>query len=122
MLYGDVPLTTLATLQQLLAAAQQGISLLTDVLKGRMGFDGFVVSDWNGIAQVPGCRDAHCPQAINAGIDMVMVPEDWKAFIQNTIADVEAGRIPMSRIDDAVTRILRVKPALHRTIDRIDED
>ena len=83
--------------------------MLTDVLKDRLGFDGLVVSDWNGIEQVPGCAEAECAQAINAGIDMVMVPEDWKAFIQNTIADVEAGRIPMSRIDDAVTRILRVK-------------
>lgn len=83
--------------------------MLTDVLKDRLGFDGLVVSDWNGIEQVPGCTKAECAQAINAGIDMIMVPEDWKAFIGNTIADVEAGRIPMSRIDDAVTRILRVK-------------
>lgn len=83
--------------------------LLTDVLKGRLGFDGFVVSDWNGIEQMPGCSKAHCPQAINAGIDMVMVPEDWKAFIANTVADVREGRIAMARIDDAVTRILRVK-------------
>ncbi|MDC6684489.1 hypothetical protein N4Q63_25800, partial [Leclercia adecarboxylata] len=43
------------------------------------------------------------------GIDMVMVPDDWKAFIANTIAQVESGEIPMARIDDAVTRILRVK-------------
>ncbi|KQS53885.1 1,4-beta-D-glucan glucohydrolase [Brevundimonas sp. Leaf363] len=83
--------------------------LLTDVLKGRLGFDGLVVSDWNGIEQVPGCTKDHCPQAINAGIDVVMVPEDWKAFIANTVADVRAGRIAESRIDDAVTRILRVK-------------
>jgi len=83
--------------------------MLTDVLKTKMGFDGFVVSDWNGIAEVPGCRNDSCPQAINAGIDMVMVPDDWKAFIANTIAQVKAGEIPMSRIDDAVTRILRVK-------------
>ncbi|MES2441618.1 MAG: glycoside hydrolase family 3 protein [Pseudomonadota bacterium] len=83
--------------------------LVTDVLKGRLGFDGLVVSDWNGIEQVPGCTKSHCPQAINAGIDMIMVPEDWKAFIANTVADVREGRIPMARIDDAVTRILRVK-------------
>lgn len=83
--------------------------LLTDVLKGRLGFDGFVVSDWNAIEQVPGCTTDHCPQAINAGIDMAMVPEKWKSFIANTVADVRAGRIPMTRIDDAVTRILRVK-------------
>lgn len=84
-------------------------ALLTDALKGKMGFDGFVVSDWNGIAQVPGCRNDSCAQAINAGIDMVMVPDDWKAFIANTTAQVQRGEIPMARIDDAVTRILRVK-------------
>jgi len=84
-------------------------ALLTDFLKTKMGFDGFVVSDWNGIAQVPGCSNASCPQAINAGIDMIMVPDDWKAFIGNTIKQVEAGQIPMARIDDAVARIVRVK-------------
>lgn len=83
--------------------------LLIDVLRGRLGFDGFVVSDWNGIDQVPGCTKDHCAAAINAGIDMVMVPEDWKAFITNTVSDVREGRIPMARLDEAVTRILRVK-------------
>jgi len=83
--------------------------LVGEVLKKRLGFDGLVVSDWNGIEQVPGCTKSHCPQAINAGIDLVMVPDDWKAFIPATIEDVRAGRIPMSRIDDAVTRIIRVK-------------
>lgn len=83
--------------------------LLTDVLKGRMGFDGFVVSDWNGIAQVPGCSNVSCPEAINAGIDMIMAPTDWKALYTNMLAEVRAGTIPQSRIDDAVTRILRVK-------------
>ncbi|PPK98556.1 beta-glucosidase [Kineococcus xinjiangensis] len=79
------------------------------ILKEKMGFDGLVVSDWNGIGQVTGCTNASCPQAVNAGIDIVMVPADWKAFIANTIAQVESGEIPMARIDDAVTRILRVK-------------
>lgn len=83
--------------------------LVTEVLKNRMGFDGIVVSDWNAIEQVPGCRKDHCPAAINAGIDLAMVPDDWKAFIANTVADVREGRIPMSRIDDAVSRIIRVK-------------
>jgi beta-glucosidase len=68
-----------------------------------------VVSDWNGIAEVPGCRNDSCPQAINAGVDMIMVPDDWKAFIANTIAQVKSGEIPMARIDDAVSRIVRVK-------------
>jgi beta-glucosidase-like glycosyl hydrolase len=49
-------------------------SLLTDVLKGRMGFDGFVVGDWNGHGQVAGCTSTDCPQAINAGLDMFMAP------------------------------------------------
>ncbi len=83
--------------------------LLTVALKEKMGFDGFVVSDWNGIGQVPGCSDDSCAQAINAGIDMVMVPDAWKPFIANTVAQVKSGEIPMERIDDAVTRILRVK-------------
>ncbi|MBC3873568.1 glycoside hydrolase family 3 C-terminal domain-containing protein [Undibacterium sp. LX15W] len=84
-------------------------ALLTDALKDKLGFDGFVVSDWDGIAEVPGCSNDSCPQAINAGIDMVMVPDNWKSFIANTIAQVERGEIPMARIDDAVSRILRVK-------------
>src|SRR5258708_31738047 len=83
--------------------------LLTDVLKTRMGFDGLVVSDWDGIDEVQGCSKDRCSQAVNAGIDLFMVPEVWKAFIQNTVAQVRAGDIPESRIDDAVTRILRVK-------------
>ncbi|MDT7803067.1 MAG: beta-glucosidase [Actinomycetota bacterium] len=82
---------------------------MNEILKGKIGFDGLVVSDWNAIGQVPGCTNSSCPQAINAGIDVVMVPADWKAFITNTIAQVQSGQIPMSRIDDAVTRILRVK-------------
>ena len=83
--------------------------LLTDVLKNQMGFDGFVVSDWNGIGQVEGCTNNSCAQAINAGIDMVMVPEQWKGFLRNTLKQVKAGEISMARIDDAVERILRVK-------------
>ncbi len=83
--------------------------LLTGALKEKMGFDGFIVSDWNAIGQLPGCTNASCPAAINAGIDMIMVPDDWKAFIDNTVSQVEAGTIPQARIDDAVARILRVK-------------
>jgi beta-glucosidase len=81
----------------------------TEILKHRLGFNGLVVSDWNAIGQVPGCTNSHCPEAINAGIDLAMVPDDWKKFISSTIEDVHAGRIPMSRIDDAVARIIRVK-------------
>lgn len=84
-------------------------TLLTDVLKQRLAFDGLIVSDWDGVGQVPGCTPEHCPAAINAGIDVVMVPFKWKAFYENTLHDVEQGRIPLARIDDAVRRILRVK-------------
>ena len=84
--------------------------LLTDVLKDKMGFDGFVVGDWNGHGQIKGCSNEDCPQAVNAGLDMYMVPTDaWKPLYENTIAQVKSGIIPQSRIDDAVTRILRVK-------------
>jgi beta-glucosidase len=83
--------------------------LLTDVLRGQLGFEGFVVSDWNGIGQVSGCEDDRCAKAINAGIDMIMVPEDWEAMLHTTVAQVEAGEIPLARIDEAVSRILKVK-------------
>jgi beta-glucosidase len=83
--------------------------LLTDVLKGQMGFDGFVLGDWNGHAQVPGCSNDSCAQAFNAGVDMMMVPNDWEAFITNTLSQVLDGTISLERVDDAVTRILRVK-------------
>ncbi len=84
-------------------------SLLTGVLKGRMGFAGLVVGDWNGHGQVPGCSITHCPAAINAGVDLVMAPDSWRGLFDATIADVKAGRIPFARVDDAVRRVLRVK-------------
>jgi beta-glucosidase len=84
--------------------------LLTDVLKTRMGFDGFVVGDWNGHGQVKGCSNESCPQAVNAGLDIFMVPTAaWKPLYENTIKQVRAGEITQARIDDAVSRILRVK-------------
>ncbi len=87
-------------------------SLLTDVLKGRMGFDGFIVGDWNGHGQVTGCSPRNCPQAANAGLDMYMAPDSWKELYANTLAQAKSGEIPMARIDDAVRRILRVKAKL----------
>jgi len=84
-------------------------ALITDVLKGRMGFDGFIVGDWDGHAQIPGCTNGNCPQALNAGLDMFMSPHDWKELYGNIVAQVRSGVIPMSRLDDAVRRILRVK-------------
>ncbi len=75
-----------------------------------MGFDGFVVGDWNGHGQVAGCSNESCPQAINAGLDIFMVAtKAWKPLYENTVAQVKSGEISMARIDDAVSRILRVK-------------
>ena len=84
-------------------------SLLTGVLKDRMDFGGFVVSDWNAHGQVKGCTNEDCPQALLAGIDMYMAPDTWKPIYEHLLAEAKAGTIPMARIDDAVTRILRVK-------------
>jgi len=84
-------------------------SLLTEVLKKRMGFDGFVVGDWNAQGSVPGCSNTDCPAAFNAGVDMMMTPDTWKGYYESTLRHVKSGDIPMTRLDDAVTRILRVK-------------
>ena len=84
-------------------------ALLTDVLKGRMGFNGFIVGDWNAHDEIDGCNDASCPEAFNAGLDMFMVSARWKDLFDNTLAQVKAGKIAESRLDDAVRRILRVK-------------
>lgn len=83
--------------------------LLTDVLKERMGFEGFVVGDWNGHGQVAGCTSTSCAASINAGLDMFMAPDSWRELYTNTLAQVRSGEIPMARLDDAVRRILRVK-------------
>ncbi|HXP01505.1 MAG TPA: exo 1,3/1,4-beta-D-glucan glucohydrolase [Luteibacter sp.] len=87
-------------------------SLITGVLKERMGFDGIVLGDWNAHGQVPGCTNEDCAAAYNAGLDMLEAPDSWKGVFKNTLAEVKAGVIPMSRVDDAVTRILRVKMRL----------
>jgi beta-glucosidase len=84
--------------------------LITDILKGQLGFSGFVVSDWGGVDQlVPGDYSASLAHAINAGIDMVMVPTDYARFITTVKSLIQLGRINQDRIDDAVSRILRVK-------------
>lgn len=83
--------------------------LLTEVLKGELGFDGFLVSDWRAVDQLSPDYYVGLVKSINAGIDMVMVPHDYKKFISNLILAVEKGAIPQVRIDDAVRRILRVK-------------
>lgn len=83
--------------------------LITGALKQRMHFDGFVITDWNAQGQVPGCKNDDCAPAMNAGIDMFMAPDSWKGMYTNTLAEVKSGKIPMSRLDDAVRRILRAK-------------
>jgi len=87
-------------------------SLLTDVLKGRMGFDGFIVGDWNGHGQIPGCTPTDCAATFIAGLDMAMAPDSWKGLFESTVRDVKSGKLPIARVDDAVRRILRVKVKL----------
>lgn len=83
--------------------------LLTDVLKQRMNFGGFIVSDWNAHGQVAGCTNASCPQALLAGLDMYMAPDSWRPLHDSLLEQVKSGKVPMERLDDAVSRILRVK-------------
>ena len=90
--------------------------LLTDLLKDELGFKGFVVSDWAAIEQIPGDYKSDIIISINAGIDMVMVPgavrfgnESYEKFMSLFKQSIEDGSIPMSRVDDAVRRILLIK-------------
>ncbi len=83
--------------------------LLTDVLKDRMNFNGFVIGDWNGHALIPGCTATDCPESFMAGVDMYMAPDSWKGLWESTYAHVQSGKITQDRLDDAVRRILRVK-------------
>jgi beta-glucosidase len=86
--------------------------LITDLLKGELGFSGFVVSDWAGVDKIDGRTGFTADEvatAVNAGIDMVMVPTDYKGFINDLKSDVGSGAVSMSRIDDANRRILTKK-------------
>jgi beta-glucosidase len=85
---------------------------LTGVLKGRLGFRGFVISDWNGIDQISADHRNNVKVGVNAGIDMVMVPYDYKRFVADLTALNGTGEVTTARIDDAVRRILRQKFAL----------
>ncbi len=87
-------------------------TILTDVLRGPLGFQGFVVSDWNAHGQIPGCSNESCAAAFNAGIDMFMAPDSWRALYHNTLEQARSGEIGMARLDEAVRRILRVKVKL----------
>ncbi|MGA9769027.1 MAG: glycoside hydrolase family 3 N-terminal domain-containing protein [Blastocatellia bacterium] len=86
--------------------------LMTEILKQEMGFEGFLISDYNALDQLPGDSKSQIELSINAGMDMVMVPQRYREFFNNLRDLVKEGRVPMSRIDDAVRRILRVKFAL----------
>ncbi|WP_240810265.1 glycoside hydrolase family 3 protein [Actinomadura sp. WMMA1423] len=83
--------------------------LLTDVLKKKVGFDGFLISDWEAIHQIPGDYATQVRTSVNAGMDMFMEPYSAPQFVQTLLAEVQAGRVPMTRIDDAVGRILKAK-------------
>jgi beta-glucosidase len=86
--------------------------LLTEILKDQLGFEGFLISDYAAIDALPGDYKQKIAGSINAGMDMVMVPERYEEFFTNLKASAEDGTVPMSRIDDAVRRILRVKFAM----------
>lgn len=83
--------------------------MINGVLKGKLGFDGFVISDWNGIDQIPGDYASDVRTSVNAGVDMVMAPYAYKDFHTALVAEVRAGRVSEKRIDDAVSRILTQK-------------
>ncbi|GAB1327382.1 glycoside hydrolase family 3 protein [Streptomyces sennicomposti] len=83
--------------------------MINGVLKGRMGFDGFVISDYNALDQLPGAYPAQVTASVNAGVDMMMVPYSYTRFTSTLIDEVKAGRISEKRIDDAVSRILTEK-------------
>jgi len=83
--------------------------LLTEVLRDDLGFAGFVISDWAAIDQLPGDYASDVRTSINAGIDMVMVPDEYELFIETLRAEVNAGNVSVERIDEAVTRILQAK-------------
>jgi len=83
--------------------------LITDLLKGELGFTGFVVSDWAAIDKMSPDYSADIERAVNAGVDMIMVPIRYREFLSRLKALVTAGRIAPARIDDAVRRILRQK-------------
>ncbi|MGW1598574.1 glycoside hydrolase family 3 N-terminal domain-containing protein [Streptomyces sp. NPDC002343] len=83
--------------------------MINGVLKDRMGFDGFVISDYNAVDQLPGDQPTRVRTAVNAGVDMMMVPYSYKEFSTTLVDEARAGRVTGKRIDDAVSRILTEK-------------
>jgi beta-glucosidase len=92
--------------------------LLSEVLKGRMAFDGLLLGDWNAHAQLPGCTPASCAAALEAGIDVLMAPDAWRELASNILAQLQSGQIAVARLDDAVRRVLRVKLRAHLDTER----
>jgi beta-glucosidase len=86
--------------------------LNTQILKKQLGFSGFVVSDMDGIDYLSDDFYLAIALGVNSGIDMFMVPENWQQFIRHLHSHVELGTVPISRINDAVHRILNVKVAM----------
>jgi beta-glucosidase len=86
--------------------------LLTEILKKELGFSGFLISDYNALDELPGNHRQQIAQSINAGMDMVMVPERYEEFFHTLRELVDKGEVPIERINDAVTRVLRVKFAM----------
>ena len=86
--------------------------LLTGILKQELGFEGFLISDYNALDEIPGTRKQQVAQSINAGMDMVMITEKYRDHYDTLKELVQEGTVPMSRIDDAAARILRVKFAM----------
>lgn len=86
--------------------------LLTEILKQELGFEGFLISDYNAIDEMPGDYKSQAETSVNAGMDMFMAPQRYRELYGFLLELVKENRIKMSRIDDAVTRILRVKFAM----------
>jgi beta-glucosidase len=86
--------------------------LLTEILKDEFGFQGFLISDYAALNDLPGTYKQQIQLSINAGMDMVMVPEHYPEFFNNLLALSKEGGVPLARIDDAVIRVLRVKFAM----------
>ncbi|GJP64384.1 hypothetical protein CLOP_g21384 [Closterium sp. NIES-67] len=86
--------------------------LLTDVLRKEMGFLGVLVSDWEALKELPGSYEDQVALGVNAGLDMIMVPNDFANFSSTLTSLINSGRVPMSRIDEAVSRVLSLKHSL----------
>jgi beta-glucosidase len=83
--------------------------LLNDHLRGELGFEGFVVGDWNGHGEIPGCTATDCAAALDAGLDMYMAPDSWRGLYDSLLTSAKSGELDLERLDDAVVRILEVK-------------